>query len=552
MARVIRRGLLALVLVPVLGGLLGALLPAVGYFPAIGAENLSLDPFKTLFAWPGFTRATILSFQVGFASTAVSLILVAGVVSGWAASPASSWQRRLLSPILAVPHAASAFGVAFLIAPSGVVMRLISPWATGWTRPPDLLILGDPQGIAMTLGLILKEFPFLLFMAISALGQTGSLDRIRLCQTLGYDARTASLKTVFPDIYRQIRLPVLVVLCFSMTAVETAIILGPSTPPPLAVQVFKWAAHPDLSMRLVAAAGAMTQLMLVLIAIGVWILLEQCVGTLHRRWVWAGRRHSAAKLWAAPLSVMSAAALCTMVVGIIVVALWSVAGFWSFPDALPSAVTGRIWAQQSPALHAAIWDTGRVAFMSVGMSLIATIAILSANKSIPNIGWIYIPLIVPQIAFLPGLQMLFLHLGIHSGVFPVVIAHFTFVLPYCLLSLSGPWYALDIGYDRTAISLGSSPLRRLLRIRLPLLTRPILAAIALGLAVSIGLYLPTALIGGGRVATITTEMIALASGGDRRVLGVWASVQTFAAVVPFLVAILLPALVFRNRRGMHV
>ena len=41
----------------------------------------------------------------------------------------------------------------------------------------------------------------------------------------------------------------------------------------------------------------------------------------------------------------------------------------------------------------------------------------------------------------------------------------------------------------------------------------ILTAAAVGFAVSVGQYLPTLLIGAGRLPTITTEAVALASGG---------------------------------------
>ena len=55
------------------------------------------------------------------------------------------------------------------------------------------------------------------------------------------------------------------------------------------------------------------------------------------------------------------------------------------------------------------------------------------------------------------------------------------------------------------------------------------------------LYLPTVLLGAGRVSTLTTEAVTLASGQDRRLLAVFAVLQ---AVVPFLafgLARLLPA-----------
>jgi putative thiamine transport system permease protein len=84
-----------------------------------------------------------------------------------------------------------------------------------------------------------------------------------------------------------------------------------------------------------------------------------------------------------------------------------------------------------------------------------------------------------------------------------------------------------------------------------MLLRPVLTAAAVGFAVSVGQYLPTLLVGAGRVQTVTTEAVALASGGDRRVIGVYALVQTAAALAPFLLALALPRLLWRNRRGMQ-
>ncbi|MEE4348467.1 MAG: ABC transporter permease, partial [Paracoccaceae bacterium] len=83
----------------------------------------------------------------------------------------------------------------------------------------------------------------------------------------------------------------------------------------------------------------------------------------------------------------------------------------------------------------------------------------------------------------------------------------------------------------------------------PILLRPVLTAAAVGFAVSVGQYLPTLLIGMGRVSTLTTEAVALSSGGDRRLIGVYALSQTVMPLVGFALALALPAVLFRNRRG---
>lgn len=209
----------------------------------------------------------------------------------------------------------------------------------------------------------------------------------------------------------------------------------------------------------------------------------------------------------------------------------------------------RNWVRQSNNLIKAVGDTAIVASATWGIALAAAIAVLSIGRGrIGNV--IYWPLLVPQIVFLPGLQLLLLLNGWHMGFAPVVAAHFVFVFPYVMLSLSDPWRALDPTYERVAASLGAGPIRRLVGIRLPLLLRPLLAATALAIAVSVGQYLPTLLMGGGRVQTLTTEAVALASGGNRRVQAIWAIAQIGATALPFLLAILLPLFAFRNRKDL--
>ncbi|MFN3613911.1 MAG: ABC transporter permease, partial [Rubrimonas sp.] len=281
---------LAALLGPVAAGLMGTAAPAVGWMPALGGRTLTLDPFRELLAWPGLRRAVGLSVGVGFASTALSLAVVVLIVAGWRDGRAVGLLERALSPLLAAPHAAAAFGLAFLIAPSGWIARALSPWATGWDRPPDLLIVQDPLGLALTMGLVAKEIPFLLLMTLAALPQTRAAERMAVARALGYGPAAGWLKAVFPAVYRQIRLPVYAVLAYSMSVVDVAIILGPSTPPPLSVQVLRWMNDPDLTLRFRAAAGAMLQLALVAGALGAWRLAEIAVAALGRRWIARGGR----------------------------------------------------------------------------------------------------------------------------------------------------------------------------------------------------------------------------------------------------------------------
>ncbi|MCA8880409.1 MAG: ABC transporter permease subunit [Rhodobacteraceae bacterium] len=542
---------------PVAAGLWGTLLPAFGHLPAAGAWGPSLGPLRMLFAWPGLGAAVRLSLTTGLLATLLSLAIVTLLAAGWAGTRPFRLLERALAPFLSVPHAAVAFGLAFLIAPSGWLARLASPWLTGWSKPPDLLILNDPAGLALTAGLVAKEVPFLLLMTLVALGQSDGTRGLRVAQALGHGRVSGWLKAVFPRVYPQIRLPVYVVLAYSMTVVDAALILGPTTPPPLAVQVLTWMDDPDLTRRLTAAAGAVLQTLLVAGALLLWRGAEMAVAALGRRWIEAGGRGRAEPVLRA--LGLAAAGLCAAAVtaGLAGLAVWSVAGFWGFPDALPQGITAETWMRLGPGLGRAAATTALVALAATGIALLLAVLCLEAeDRTARRMGprglWLlYLPLIVPQVAFLPGVQMLLLDLGAHAGPVPVVAVHLVFVLPYVFLSLGGPWRALDPRIGRVAAALGAGRWRVLWAVRLPMLLRPVLTAAAVGLAVSVGQYLPTLLAGGGRVVTLTTEAVALASGGDRRAIGAYGLAQTAAALLPFAVATLLPALLWRNRRTLN-
>lgn len=151
---------LLLFLGPVAAGLIGTMLPAFGYLPALGGETLSWAPWRSLLAAPGLGESVRLSFVSGLATTVVALAVVILFCAGWHGTQGFARVQRLLSPLLSVPHVTVAFGLAFVLAPSGWILRLVSPWATGLERPPDIIIAQDPAGLTLIAGLAIKEIPW--------------------------------------------------------------------------------------------------------------------------------------------------------------------------------------------------------------------------------------------------------------------------------------------------------------------------------------------------------------------------------------------------------
>ncbi|HEX6143576.1 MAG TPA: hypothetical protein VFZ01_12720, partial [Geminicoccaceae bacterium] len=73
-----------------------------------------------------------------------------------------------------------------------------------------------------------------------------------------------------------------------------------------------------------------------------------------------------------------------------------------------------------------------------------------------------------------------------------------------------------------------------------------------GFAVSTAQYLPTVFAGAGRLATLATEALSLAAGGNRRIVGLFAFVLAVLPLLGFAIALSIPAWRFRDRRAMWV
>ena len=82
--------------------------------------------------------------------------------------------------------------------------------------------------------------------------------------------------------------------------------------------------------------------------------------------------------------------------------------------------------------------------------------------------------------------------------------------------------------------------------KLPILLIPVLTAFAVGFAVSQALYLPTVFASNGRIATLTTEAVILASGAGRQTLGAASLLQMALPLVVFLAADLIGLARFRR------
>ena len=558
--RIMRWCLLLLLCIPVLAGLVGVIFPALGYFPAIGANSFSLDVFRTLFALDDIWHMVWLSLFTGVGST---LLAMAGAFLLLATFYQSSWLEKvqgLLSPFLVFPHAAAAIALLFVLSPSGIFARLMvlggddAPPAAGSSFFPY-----DEFGFSVLLALSLKELPFIILMALSVMSQPlikkKLLGYVNVGASLGYSPTASFFKLVAPSIFTQIKLPILAVLVFANSNVEIPLILGSNNPSTLAVAIMHWFNHIDLSMRLLASGAAVLQVAVSGVALLLFFAVEHFLMYLGKQSLMKGRRHGAdALVRGIGYGIVSLYVILISTV-IYAVVMYSIAKHWPFPALLPEGVTFLHWGTALEALATPLVNSLLLGMLVSTSAMLLVLFTLESEQLKPaarhaNSAFsisLFLPLLVPGVAFLYGLVW-FQQLVLQNAVwFHTYIAHMVYVVPYVFLSMAVAYRKFDNRYAMVAQSLGKTPWQVFYRIKLPLMLNAILVAWALGLAISFSQYLPTLLASGGTIATITTEAVASVSGSSTRLTAVYVIIQGAMPLIGFVIAWYLPGVLMKNR-----
>ena len=516
--------------------------------------------FLTLLSTPGIATSAITSLVSGLLTPAISLAIVFLFLAATQGNRIGNAIAKLSAPVLAIPHAAAAFALALLLAPSGVASRVIAS-LLGWDLPPDYLFINDPNGLALILGLVLKEAPFLLLISLAALPSLGAPRRVALARTLGYKPTTAWLLTVAPVLYPLVRLPLFAVIVFASSAVDVALILGPSLPPTLSVRLLEWFVAPEIESRQLASAAALLQLVVSLSALGIWLLFERVVARAFAPLAARGASRLSARrvTYDTALTALGNAllplSLAFILMGIGALMLTSVGTEWRYPALVPSVWSTQQWTSALSEWRAPLFNATMIALLSVTAALALSLFTLEAQArssvSTARIAtFLYLPLLVPQVVFISGIAVLAERALLPPSLTLVAAGHFLFVLPYVYLTLQGGYARFDTRWLMLAKTLGASNTVCFWRIRLPLLSSQLVTAVMLGLAISLSLYLPTQILGAGRIPTLTTEAIALVSSGNRSTIGTWALLQSALPTLCFMLALVLPRLIWSRRKGM--
>lgn len=502
--------------------------------------------WEALLTAPQWLGALSLSLWTGLASTALTWWASAWLLAqGLVHRRLSRWLKGM-PVMLATPHAALAIGLVFLLAPSGWLLRLVSPGLTGFELPPPWPTTQDPWGLGLILALAAKEIPFMMWIAASQLQREDLRRRWQaeyaVALTLGHKPRDAFRHVIWPQLGPRLAWPLGAVLAYSLTVVDMALVIGPATPPTLAVLAWQWLQDADgLTQQQGAAAAGLLALVSGGVACCAWGLASWRAAPRKRRSFPSqtrmdeldGRRRwrlswptGSVGIWM--LRCLYASSLLALLVG-------SFAGLWPFPALLPTQWTTGAWHSVWQSRET-LSTTLALGLASASLALVWSVAwfeLLPRAWEVRLRPLLYLTLLLPGVLWVLGMHALSLYAGLDGHWLGLLWAHLLMALPYVVLALSPSYPVFDARYAQVSVSLGRSRWSFLRDVKWPLLKRALASAFAVGFAVSVAQYLPTLYIGAGRFSTVTTEAVALAAGAQRSLTSAYAWLQWCLPVAVF-------------------
>ncbi|CAI8154073.1 MAG: Inner membrane ABC transporter permease protein YnjC [Pseudidiomarina mangrovi] len=485
-----------------------------------GIEQLTQQT-QFLSPWLNYPGLAEMIEQTVVVGITVMLVATIVVLSSQPLRSSSGW----LVQVIALPHLAFAIGLLWLFAPYGWLWRLVpEAWHSS--------VFDRQQLLSFIIILLAKEIPFLWLMSQRTLAQMPWRRWLLVGQSLGYSRQRSWWLLVMPELLRRMRLPLMIVLVYSLSVVDVALIAAAQTPPPLAVQVLQWQLDAQPASQQFAAYGALTLLLLAVVAALTVFLQERLI----RAVVLPHLGNFALRVpWQALVSVIGLAAAFA-------IAAQSIAVGWFYPELWPTSWSVERWQQELSQLLPLFVQSAGIAAVVASASLIWVVLLLEWRRRhgvFGLSGWLLLPLLVPQLTLLLAWQELFA--AFTSGGLPwryalaLIMVQIPFSAAYVYLILAPLEQRFEQRYLTTMQSFGYGFWRSWWLTKRSLLQQPLLLAWVFAALVSMAQYLPIVLFGGGRWPTLTSELVAVSSGANSQLIAIYAVSQWLLALLFLLV-----------------
>jgi spermidine/putrescine transport system permease protein len=149
----------------------------------------------------------------------------------------------------------------------------------------------------------------------------------------------------------------------------------------------------------------------------------------------------------------------------------------------------QLWA--TPALQSAVLNSLYVGLAASVLSTLLGIcaARASARFAFPGkqamLGFIMLPLVLPEIIVAVSLLVVLIQLGLHLSLWTVVLGHVLICVPFSIAILNAAFLGLDRSLEEASLDLGENRLSTFLRVTLPLVMPGVIASLLIAFTISL-------------------------------------------------------------------
>jgi len=227
-----------------------------------------------------------------------------------------------------------------------------------------------------------------------------------------------------------------------------------------------------------------------------------------------------------------------------IVAIWSFAGRWSWPQLLPETFSLRGMAELFSSYSGAMQTLGSSVLLSIMVAILAVVIGAMTARALVFYNFTgkqavefsaVLPIIIPGTVFAMGIHVPLIRLGLADNIYGVILVHLICTLPYTIKIMTDITKAFGSKLEEQAAILGASPWQIAADITLPSLLPGLVSSGCMAYIISFSQYFLTLLIGGGHVKTFTLLMVPYLQSGDRTVASAYSFVFIIATLLVFIV-----------------
>ena len=224
--------------------------------------------------------------------------------------------------------------------------------------------------------------------------------------------------------------------------------------------------------------------------------------------------------------VASLMIIVAIVLPLVPLVIWSFARGWYFPHLIPQAWSLRAWGYVFSRASQVGRGVLQGAVVAVSVTLLSLLVGVPAGRALGLHRFrgkkliqflVLAPTLVPGIAAVMGIHVLFIKLRLTGTLLGVILVHLIPTTPYVAMVMTGVFANYNPDFEQQARSLGATPWQTFRRVTLPAIAPGILVSGMFAFIISWEQYLLTLMVGSGQVVTLPVLLFSSAGGSNHAV-----------------------------------